>query len=102
MDLFTLGAGHLRQIGAGRALAVGPGDMDGRGQAVLRIAQGRQQALEPTQGEVNFLGMQAREARQRVVNILAARANGHPRRRPHDQQAAVSGWRERKIPDVSS
>ena len=53
--------------GDGRALAVGAGDMDDRRQALLRIAERGEQALDALQRQVDPLGMQLEQARQQRV-----------------------------------
>jgi len=102
MHSLALGAGHLGQKGADRALPVGAGDMDGWREVVLRRAKRCQEPLKAAQGEVNFLGMQACKARQRVVEGLSTRANVFPRRSPHGRLAAVPGRQEWTCPASSS
>ena len=59
--------GDGAQIGHGRALAVGPRDMDDRRQAVLRIAEIGEQPLDAVEREVDRLGV---ERGQAVENAL--------------------------------
>ncbi len=59
------GAGAHRRDG--RTLAVGAGDMDDRRQMVLRIAERRQQPLDPAERQVDLLRMQLHQPRQHPV-----------------------------------
>ena len=52
------------QIGDGRALAVGAGDMDHRRQPILRIAQPSSSRSIAVEAEVDELGMKRRQALQ--------------------------------------
>ena len=54
--------------GEGRALAVGPGDVDGRGHAELRSAEVFEQGVEPVERQVDQLGVQGEEAVERRLN----------------------------------
>ncbi len=58
------GLGHGAREGHRGALAVGPGHVDHRRQAVLRPAHRVQHALDPLQRQINLLGMQRLQALQ--------------------------------------
>ena len=49
---------HGLQVGRGRALAVGAGDMDDRRELTFGMAQPLQQPLHAAQGKVDALGME--------------------------------------------
>ncbi len=62
MHLQALRLQHGAGKGAGRALAIGAGDMDHRRQLQLRIAQLGQQPQDAVQRQVDLLGMQRQQA----------------------------------------
>ena len=55
------------QIGDGRTLAVGAGDMDHRRQPAFGMAEPLQQPVHPLQIEIDALGMQRRQPRDQVA-----------------------------------
>ena len=82
---------HGRQHGQRAALAVGAGDVDHRRQPPLGMAQGRQQALDPAEREIDALGVERVQAGQDQVT-------GAARHAPHPHEPRRAGWRRRHLP----
>ena len=72
----------------GGSLAVGSGDVDRRRQAILRPAEGREQALGSGQRQIDQLGMQRR---QPVEDGVTRRRHPRPRRFPQTAPFAPAG-----------
>ena len=64
---------HGAQEGDHRALAVGPGDVDDRGQVRLRMAEAREQPLDAAERKVDQLGVQPGQAVEDRVTPRARR-----------------------------
>ena len=86
MHLQPGGFGHGAQEGAGRALSIGPGHMDDRGKAVVRIAEIFKQLLDPAEGELNIL---------RVVALKRGERGGQPRCRVGQSAASFPAGLDR-------
>ncbi len=73
----------------GRALAVGAGDMDHRRQLFVRVAERGEQALDPSEREVDLLRVELHQPRQDPVGRPpAVRAIGHSLRAVRAQSQA--------------
>jgi len=79
VDLQPRRLGHGAQEGDGGALAVGPRHMDHRRQLSFRVTQRRAQPAHAVERQVDLLGMQRLQPRQR--RVVGQEAVGHGRRR---------------------